>query len=67
MLTPVMSAARSPGSARTELELLRKELPDLAYDLERRGRLDAADVVMMIHARVREMTGDAPRGNSSSD
>ena len=37
------------------LDLLRTELADLAYDLERQGRRDAADVVMMFDARVREM------------
>jgi hypothetical protein len=42
------------------LDQLRTELPDLAYDLERQGRLDAADVVMMLHARVRELS--APSG-----
>ncbi|AOS45982.1 hypothetical protein Verru16b_03073 [Lacunisphaera limnophila] len=51
-----------PG--RTGLEILRTELPDLAYELERQGRLDAADVVMMLHARLRELApgpaADAP-------
>ncbi len=39
------------------LDRLRTELADLAYDLERQGRLDAADVVMQIDARVRELAG----------
>lgn len=34
---------------------LRAELADLAYDLERQGRLDAADVVMQLDARLREL------------
>jgi hypothetical protein len=34
---------------------LRTELADLAFELERRGRHDAADVVMMLDARVREI------------
>lgn len=38
------------------LDRLRTELADLAYDLERQGRLDAADVVMQLDARVRELT-----------
>lgn len=40
------------------LDALRTELPDLAYDLERQGRLDAADVVMMLHARLRELAAE---------
>lgn len=40
------------------LDRLRTELADLAYDLERQGRLDAADVVMQIDARVRELAGE---------
>jgi hypothetical protein len=47
------------------LEVLRTELPDLAYDLERQGRLDAADVVMMLHARVRELA-PGPRAERSA-
>lgn len=42
------------------LDQLRAELADLAFGLERQGRLDAADIVMQIEGRVRELsnTGD---------
>jgi hypothetical protein len=48
---------RAPPSPAMQscLGRLRTELADLAFDLERRGRLDAADVVMMLDARVREL------------
>ncbi len=39
----------------TAFDRLRTELADLAFDLERQGRRDAADVVMQIDARVREL------------
>lgn len=45
-------------SAPTVLGRLRTELADLAYDLERQGRLDAADVVMQIDTRVRELADE---------
>lgn len=45
-------------AAPTVLDRLRTELADLAYDLERQGRLDAADVVMQLDARVRELAGE---------
>jgi hypothetical protein len=45
----------SPHALQARLDTLRTELADLAYDLERRGRVDAADVVMQIDIRVREM------------
>ncbi len=40
------------------LDALRTELADFAYVLERQGRLDAADAVMAIDARVRAMAGE---------
>lgn len=40
------------------LDLLQTELADLAYDLERQRRVDAADVVMMLHARLRELAAE---------
>ncbi len=46
------------------LDRLRTELADLAYDLERQGRLDAADVVMQIDARVRELAGEETTDDS---
>lgn len=45
----------APSSTQSRLELLRTELADLAFDLERRGRHDAADVVMVLDARLREI------------
>jgi aminoglycoside phosphotransferase family enzyme len=42
------------------------ELPDLAYDLERQGRRDAADVVMQIYARVRDLAEDTSGEESAS-
>ncbi|RXK56596.1 hypothetical protein ESB00_12225 [Oleiharenicola lentus] len=45
-------------TAPTVLDRLRTELADLAYDLERQGRLDAADVVMQIDTRVRELAAE---------
>ena len=53
----------SPPSASelSRFDLLRTELADLAFDLERQGRRDAADIVMQIDARVRELAGEAAR------
>jgi hypothetical protein len=53
-----MSAFSTGCSARALLDRLRTELADLAYDLERQGRRDAADVVMQIDGRVRELVAD---------
>ena len=50
-----MPASRTPRSVQTRLDALSTELADLAFELERQGRLDAADVVMMLDARVREL------------
>ena len=55
-----MTAVSPACSAPTVLDRLRTELADLAYDLERQGRLDAADVVMQLDARVRELAVEAP-------
>lgn len=54
-----MPALPPPPSAQGWCDILRTELADLAYDLERQGRCDAADVVMMLDARVRELAGQA--------
>lgn len=54
-LSPML-AVRSQVSFQTRLDALRTELADLAYALERQGRVDAADVVMQIDTRVREIT-----------
>lgn len=37
---------------RARLDSLRSDLADLAFGLERRGRIDAADAVMEISARI---------------
>jgi hypothetical protein len=50
-----MHAARTATGPTCRFARLQAELPDLAYDLERQGRRDAADVVMQIYARVREL------------
>lgn len=54
MASPASPCATAP------LDQLRTELADLAFALERQGRRDAADVVMRIDDRVRELT-DADR------
>ncbi len=54
-----MPASPATGSASPVLDQLRTELADLAYDLERQGRRDAADVVMQIDVRVRELAAAA--------
>jgi len=38
-----------------KLDRLRTELVDLAFALENRGRVDAADVAMMTSARIEEL------------
>ena len=40
------------------LDDLRAELADLAFDLERRGRLDAADVANATSARIGELRAE---------
>ena len=44
-----------PELLREKLAALRVELVDLAFTLERRGRLDAADVALAASARVGEL------------
>ena len=46
----------SASSCVPSLDQLRTELADLAFALERQGRRDAADIVMQIDGRIREMT-----------
>ena len=53
-----MSADADLLSVPTVFDRLRTELADLAFDLERQGRLDAADVVMQLDARLRELAGE---------
>jgi hypothetical protein len=42
----------TPPTLRTRLDALRSNLADVAFGLERRGRIDAADAVMEISARI---------------
>lgn len=48
-----------PCSVQSRFDQLRTEFADLAFELERQGRLDAADVVMQLDARVREVAAEA--------
>ena len=50
-----MPPALSVVPVQSRLAALRTEFADLAYALERQRRCDAADVVMMLDTRVREM------------
>lgn len=61
LTTPV-----SPPAMHIKLEALRTELADLAYALERQGRVDAADVVMQIDTRVREMAEEITTAPTNS-
>ena len=54
-----MPASADLLSVPTVFDRLRTELADLAFDLERQGRLDAADVVMQLDARLRELAGES--------
>jgi len=53
-----MPASRPTTPIRSKLDALRTEFADLAYQLEREGRCDAADVVMLIDTRVRELSAE---------
>lgn len=44
-----------------KVDQLRRELVDLAFTLECRGRLDAADVAMTTSARLAELCDEAAR------
>lgn len=57
-----MSGTRPTDPVQARLDALRTELADLAFELERQGRRDAADVVMMLDARVRETFGPLAAG-----
>ncbi len=50
-----MPASHAFVPAQSRLDALRTQFADLAFTLERQGRRDAADVVMMLDTRVREM------------
>lgn len=49
------------------LDALRTELADLAYGLERRGRLDAADLAVAVSARIGEIHDELAAARASSD
>jgi hypothetical protein len=51
-----------PASAREKIAALRAEFVDLAFVLECRGKLDAADVAMAAAARVAEVADELGRG-----
>lgn len=53
--------AGAPGDVRTKLDRLRTELIDLAFVLETRGRLEAADVALATSARVGELCDELAR------
>jgi hypothetical protein len=40
------------SALRFEIEVMRRELIDLAFDLERRGRSDAADLAVALSAQL---------------
>jgi hypothetical protein len=61
-----MPRAGPTDSVRFHLDALRIELADLAYDLERRGRLEAADVAMAVRARLGEIAAE-PREADARD
>ncbi|HEY0947434.1 MAG TPA: hypothetical protein VGD81_19275 [Opitutaceae bacterium] len=42
------------------LQALRRELFELAFDLERKGRADAADLATSIARRIEEILGSSP-------
>ncbi|HVU24798.1 MAG TPA: hypothetical protein VHE13_11800 [Opitutus sp.] len=55
------SVQNLPAAESRGLATLRAELADLAFRLEREGRCDAADVVMVIDGRVRELIAAAAK------
>ena len=65
--TPPAPAAASAELAvlREKLSALRSEFVDLAFTLERRGRIDAADVAISASARVGELCGEFDEARSN--
>jgi len=49
------------------LDALRVELADLAYTLDRRGRLDAADLAVAVAARIGEIHDELAAGATDPD
>jgi hypothetical protein len=51
-------------SIHDKLDEMRTQLVDLAFVLERRGQIEAADVAITTSARLRELCGELLEGNS---
>jgi len=62
-----MPVSHRPIPVQAKLEALRSEFADLAFDLERKGRRDAADVVMLIDTRVREIAEEIAAEDSDDE
>ncbi len=60
-----MTSVMPEASVSAQLDALRAELADLAYELECQGRREAADVAMMLRARLGEIVGEGSGGGSS--
>lgn len=68
MTSPPMAETSELSALRAKLATLRVEFIDLAFALERRGRIDAADVAMTASARVAELCEDGePLAHSPAD
>jgi hypothetical protein len=52
-------------SVSERLDQLRVELADLAFELERQGRLDAADIANQIRLRIEQHDDERPDGRVS--
>lgn len=62
-----MPVSRRPFPVQAKLDALRTEFADLAFNLERKGRRDAADVVMLIDTRVRELAEEIAVANADDE
>lgn len=60
-MPPVAETSSELDALRSRLAALRVEFVDLAFALERRGRIDAADVAMAASARMAELCDDGER------
>jgi hypothetical protein len=58
-------ATDCPPLAPSVVEAFCTELADLAYDLEKQGRLDGADVAMMLRARLCEIAAETAASRSA--
>lgn len=61
------SRSLPPSAVREKFDALRAELADLAFALERRRQLDAADVAMLLHARVGEIRDELAPSENPAD